>query len=57
MPEPVEGQNQLKARTSCSSAVAATPKSRTSWLSAGVDVKTLDNQSPVTCAVCEEIII
>ena len=37
--------------------MAATPKSSTSCLSAGVDVKTLDNQSPVTCAVCEEIII
>ena len=37
--------------------MAATPKSRTSYLSASVDVKTLDSQSPVTCAVCEEIIV
>ena len=40
--------------------MAATPTSRTSCLSAGVEVKTVDNQSPVspvTCKVCEEIII
>ena len=49
--------SMTKARTSCLSAVAATPKSRISCLSAGIDVKTLNNQSPVTCAACEEIIM